>query len=43
MCFAVLLVRAFMHEFARISQAIIHAAARSGKLPDPSIKLMQKI
>jgi hypothetical protein len=33
MCFAVLLVRAFMQEFARISQAIIHGAAQSEKLP----------
>ena len=34
--FTVLLVRALMHEFARISQAIIHAAFKSKKLPDPS-------
>jgi hypothetical protein len=28
-----------MHEFARISQAIIHGAAQSEKLPDPSNNL----
>ena len=33
MCFAVLLVRVLMHEFARISQAIIHGAAQSEKRP----------
>jgi hypothetical protein len=25
-----------MHEFARVSRAIIHGAAKSKKLPDPS-------
>ena len=35
--FTVLLLRALMHEFARISRAIIHAAVQIEKLPDPSI------
>ena len=30
---AVLLLRALMHEFTRVSQAIIHAAAESKKTP----------
>jgi hypothetical protein len=33
----VLLLRALMHEFARVSQAIIHGAVQSKK-SDPSIK-----
>ena len=36
-CVAVFLLRAFIHEFARISQAIIHAAAQSEKRPDPLV------
>jgi hypothetical protein len=34
--FAVLLLRALRHEFARFSQAIIHGAVNWIKLPDPS-------
>jgi hypothetical protein len=34
---AVLLLQALMHEFARTSQAIIHPALKSKKLPVPSI------
>jgi hypothetical protein len=39
---AVLLVRALMHEFARASQAIIHPALKSNKLPDLSITYPQE-
>ena len=31
-----------MHEFARISQAIIHGAAQSEKRPDPSINFKRR-
>ena len=31
----VLLLRALMHEFARVSRAIIYAAAKSKKTPQP--------
>ncbi len=34
--FTVLLLRALMHEFARVLQAIIHGAVQFRKLPDPS-------
>jgi len=36
---AVLLLLSLRHEFARASQAIIHSALQSKKLPDPSDKL----
>jgi len=35
--FAVLLLRALMHEFARVLQAIIHGAVQFRKLLDPLI------
>jgi hypothetical protein len=35
---AVILLQALMHEFARISQVIIHGAIQSRKLSDPSSK-----
>ena len=35
--FTVLLLRALMHEFARISQAIIHGAVQFRKLPTPQL------
>jgi len=34
--FTVLLVRALIHEFARVSRAIIQVAVKSKKLPAPS-------
>jgi hypothetical protein len=36
--FTVLLLRALMHEFARVSQAIIHGAVQFRKLPEPSFR-----
>jgi hypothetical protein len=36
---AVLLLRALMHEFARVSQAIIHGAAQTKKTATSQIKL----
>jgi hypothetical protein len=38
--FTVFLLRAHIHEFDRISRAIIHGAVNSRKLPDPSISLI---
>jgi len=35
-CLPVLLLRTLVHEFARISQVIIHAVIKSKKLPDPT-------
>ncbi len=35
--FAVLLLRALMHEFARVLRAIIHGAVQFRKLADPLI------
>jgi hypothetical protein len=32
-----------MHEFARVSRAIIHGAAKSKKLPDPSAKCKNRM
>jgi hypothetical protein len=37
---AVLLLRALMHEFARVSQAVIHGAAKSKKLASPLMSLI---
>jgi hypothetical protein len=38
--FAVLLLRARVHEFARVSQAIIHGALESKKVPHSSLNLI---